>query len=40
MVDAGSKVGGMYLWMFSSEVVRVVLNLNLPLRVICLTARF
>ena len=31
--DAGSKVGGMYLWMFSSEVVRVVLNLTLPLRV-------
>jgi hypothetical protein len=27
--DAGSRVGGRYLWMFSSEVVRV-----LPLRVI------
>ena len=34
----GSKVGGRYLWMFSSEVVRVVRSL--PLRVICLIARF
>ena len=37
--DAGTcKVGGRYLWMFSSEVVRVVRSL--PLRVICLIARF